>query len=97
MLVAIPTDGKPDKRWEDYLDEVVTPRFPEGLTLLVGTGQWRVKPGEKPRLNRTRVLILIHEATPEKSKMVDEICDIWKKISGHQAVLRVTQPADVSM
>lgn len=93
----LPHDGKPDERWENYINNEVTPRFPEGLTLLEGTGQWRVEVGEKPRRNRTRILILIHEATEEKSRMVEEIQKKWIEISGHQAVLRVSQPAEVSM
>ncbi|MCB1121814.1 MAG: DUF3574 domain-containing protein [Verrucomicrobiae bacterium] len=93
----LPADGSPDERWENYINEVVTPRFPEGLTLLEGTGQWRVKPGQPPRRHRSRILILIHEDTPEKSRLVDEIRSIWLEISGHQSVLRVSQPVEVSM
>ena len=92
----LPADGTKDTRWENYINEVVTPRFPEGLTLLEGTGQWRVKEGQTPRRNRTRILILIHEDTEEKSRKVDEIRTLWKEISGQQSVLRVSQPADVS-
>jgi hypothetical protein len=93
----LPADGTPDQRWEDYINNVVTPRFPEGLTLLEGTGQWRVKPDEKPRRNRSRILILVHEANAEKDRKIEEIITIWKEISGHQSVLRVSMPATVSM
>ena len=92
----LPAGSTKDIRWENYINEVVTPRFPEGLTLLEGTGQWRVKEGQTPRRNRTRILILIHEDTEEKSRKVDEIRTLWKEISGQQSVLRVSQPADVS-
>ena len=90
-------DPEREARWERYLNEVVTPRFPEGLTLLEGTGQWRVEEGETPRRSRTRILILIHEDTPKKSQQVDEIRTLWKDMTGHQSVLRVSQPADVSI
>ena len=93
---SISDADKPDERWENYINDIVTPRFPEGLTLLEGTGQWRVKPDQKPRRHRTRILILIHKDTPEKSKQVDEIRSLWREISGHQSVLRVSQPAKVS-
>ena len=92
----LPADGKPDTRWENYLDDEVTPRFPDGLTLLVGSGQWRVKPGEKPRRNRTRILVILHEDTAENSRKIEEVRTVWKEISGHQSVLRATIPADVS-
>ena len=93
----LPADPEREARWKSYINEIVTPRFPEGLTLLEGTGQWRVKEGQTPRRNRTRILILIHEATQEKSRQVDEIRTLWKDISGHQSVLRVSQAAEVSM
>lgn len=92
----MPADGSKDSRWENYINEAVTPRFPEGLTLLEGTGQWRVKEGQTPRRNRTRILILIHKDTEENSRKVDEIRTLWKEISGQQSVLRVSQPAAVS-
>lgn len=92
----LPVDPEREARWESYINEVVTPRFPEGLTLLEGTGQWRVKEGQTPRRNRTRILILIHETTEENSHKVDEIRELWKEISGQQSVLRVSQPANVS-
>lgn len=92
----LPASGERDIRWEKYINEIVTPRFPEGLTLLEGTGQWRVKEGQTPRRNRTRILILIHEDTEENSNKVDEIRTLWKEISGQQSVLRVSQPAAVA-
>lgn len=92
-----PVDPAREARWESYVNEVVTPRFPEGLTILEGTGQWRVKEGQTPRRSRTRILILIHENTPQKSQQVDEIRTLWKELTGHQAVLRVSQPAEVSL
>ena len=82
--------------WNQYLDEIVTPRFPEGLTLIEATGQWRVKPGQKPRRSGTMILVLIHEATEDKLRKLDEIRSIWKERSGHRSVLKVTVPADIA-
>lgn len=82
--------------WNDYLDNVVTPRFPEGLTVLEATGQWRVKEGQKPRRGSSRIIILIHEASEEKSRNLDEIREIWKERAGHISVLKVTVPVEVS-
>ncbi len=82
--------------WNDYLDNVVTPRFPEGLTLIDATGQWRVKEGQPPRRRSSKVIILIHEATPQKFRNLDEIREIWKEKSGHISVLKVTVPVEVS-
>ena len=85
-----------DLLWQQYLDEVVTPRFPEGLTVLEGVGQWRVRPGEHPRRNRSRIMILIHPATEEKERLIEEIREQWKEMSGHRSVLRVSVSVDAS-
>jgi len=34
-------DRVSDEQWSDFLREVVTPRFPDGLTVLTAVGQWR--------------------------------------------------------
>ena len=89
-------EGDYETMWNDYLDNVVTPRFPEGLTVLDASGQWRVKEGQKPRRGSSRIIILIHEASEEKSRNLDEIREIWKERAGHISVLKVTAPVEVS-
>ena len=34
-------DRVSDAQWSDFLREVVTPRFPDGLTVVTAVGQWR--------------------------------------------------------
>ena len=87
--------GDYDTVWNEYLDRVVTPRFPEGLTLIEASGQWRVKPDQKPRRSGSKILVLIHEATEEKFRKLDEIRSIWKERSGHRSVLKVTNPVEM--
>jgi hypothetical protein len=37
--------GVTERRWSDFLAREVTPRFPDGLTVIDGAGQWRGKRG----------------------------------------------------
>lgn len=46
-----------DAEWARFLDEVVTPAFPDGLTVLDGTGQWRGRSGVISR-ERSKVLVV---------------------------------------
>ena len=87
--------GDYETMWEEYLNNVVTPRFPEGLTQIEASGQWRVRADRKPRRTPTRILILVHRDSPEYFDRLEEIRRIWKERSGHRSVLRVTIPADV--
>lgn len=45
-----------DAAWARFMDEVVTPAFPDGLTVLDGAGQWRNREG---RIGRERSKVLV--------------------------------------
>ncbi len=46
-----------DAAWTRFVDEVVTPAFPDGLTVLDGAGQWRDRAGRLAR-ERSKVLVV---------------------------------------
>jgi hypothetical protein len=53
-----------DAEWARFLDEVLTPAFPDGLTVLDGAGQWRGRSGIISR-ERSKVLVVaMPGATP---------------------------------
>ena len=96
-----PEKGVNDATWRAFLDREVTVRFPAGLTVLDIYGQWQSKrdqttPKAHPERIRSKLLILLHPATPENAAKVDAIRTAWKQLSGDQSVLEVTQPAGVS-
>src|SRR5262245_52255852 len=35
-----------ERDWEQFVDEEISPRFPDGLTILQVGGQWRSRPGD---------------------------------------------------
>jgi hypothetical protein len=45
-----------EEAWTRFLDEVVTPAFPDGLTVLDAAGQWRNREG---RIGRERSKVLV--------------------------------------
>src|SRR3546814_6622081 len=51
--------------WAGFLDEEVTPRFPDGLTVLEGNGQWRNSKGVITRETAT-VLVILYEPAAGK-------------------------------
>ncbi len=46
-----------DAAWARFMDEAVTPAFPDGLTVLDGAGQWRGRGGPISR-QRSKVLLV---------------------------------------
>jgi hypothetical protein len=91
-----PDKGISEAEWRDFLDHEVTPRFPAGLSVEDVYGQWLSKGKTEPSRLRSKVLIILYEGTEENRAKVEAIRAAWKQKTGHQSVLRVTQPADVS-
>lgn len=58
--------------WQAFLDETVTPRFPAGLSVIDGRGQWRDRSGEIDR-EPTKVLIVVHPAGAATEREIDMI------------------------
>jgi hypothetical protein len=84
----------PDE-WDVFLGSVVTPRFPEGLTVWDAKGQWKGKSGVIGK-EKTKVLQLIHPDSPEADRAIQEIIDAYKKQFDQESVMKVRAPADVS-
>jgi hypothetical protein len=95
-LADHPDNGVSEARWRDFLDHEVTPRFPNGLSVIDVYGQWQGKTQTTPERLRSKLLIIDYPDTQENREKVDAIRAAWKKLTGDQSVLRVTQPADVS-
>lgn len=97
--------NKPDgsevsrKEFDKFLTGFVTERFPDGLTVLTGRGQFLNSEGEVEQ-ERSVVLILLYpvSARNEKSVKIEEIREEYKKRFLQQSVLRVddAQPVWVS-
>jgi hypothetical protein len=85
-----------EKRWREFLDREVTPRFPDGLSVFDVYGQWRTQgQGHIERLH-SKEIMLLHVDAPKQRADIDAIRSAWKKETGDLSVLRVTQPAEVS-
>jgi hypothetical protein len=91
-----PEQGISEVRWREFLDREVTPRFPHGLSVAEVYGQWQGKSQTSPERLRSKVLIIDYPDTQESREKIEAVRVAWKKLTGDQSVLRVTQPADVS-
>lgn len=91
-----PNKGVSEGEWRSFLDREVTPRFPDGLSVLDMYGQWQGKNERTPERLRTKCLIIDYPDTAENRAKVEAIRAAWKQKTGDQSVMRVTQPADVS-
>lgn len=87
--------GKPDgsmvtdDEFRAFLDDIITPRFPNGLTVLSGAGQYRGSSGMITREGAMFVILLYPAGEKHSSAHVDEIRNSYRKMFGQESVLRV--------
>lgn len=85
-----------ESQWRAFLDKEVTPRFPDGLTVFDGYGQWLFRGAAQPNRLATKVLVILHEDSPQRRADIEAIRLAWKQATGHQSVLWSRQPVEVS-
>jgi hypothetical protein len=88
--------GVSESAWRAFLDKEVTPRFPDGLSVVDVYGQWQGAKEPAPERLRSKMLIVDYPDTQANRDKVDAVRAAWKKMTGDQSVLLVTQPVDVS-
>jgi len=80
-----------DAEWQTFLDQVVTPRFPRGFSVVEGTGQWRGQSGVVER-ERSEILTLLHDGGAADRRAVAELAAEYKRRFSQEAVLRERTP-----
>ncbi len=83
-------------QWRAFLDKEVTPRFPDGLTVFDAYGQWLFRGRAGPERQTSKVLVILHEDTPQRVADIEAIRSAWKRATRHQSVLWARQAAEVS-
>ncbi|MBX3301225.1 MAG: DUF3574 domain-containing protein [Nitrospira sp.] len=76
------------EKWAQFLNETVTPRFPNGLSVWQASGQWRSASGEIIR-EPSYVLSLLHSDDVDEDRAIQELITAYKTRFQQEAVLRV--------
>jgi hypothetical protein len=79
--------------WNRFIASVVTPRFPDGLTILDAHGQWRACHG----LQRepARVVVIFYRPDLETDAKIETIRRLYKSRFRQSSVLRADSAACV--
>jgi hypothetical protein len=88
---STPTGTMTAADWDDFLRSVVTPRFPQGLTVLQGSGQWQTASGAVLR-ESSQVLQVVHADDAASDGAVQQIVAAYKARFQQESVLRVRSP-----
>ena len=91
------TDGGTisEDAWREFLADTVTPRFPDGLTVLSGNGQWRDPSGTVLR-EGSKLLVIYAPPGADGRSAIDEISEEYERRFNQESVLRVIGKACVS-
>ncbi len=85
-----------DEEWAAFLAAEVTPRFPDGLTVLTGYGQWRDAKGTLVK-ETSRLLLIWYAPQADGDTSIEAIRTAYKTRFGQDSVLRADgAPACVS-
>lgn len=78
-----------EAEWEAFLDAEITPRFPDGLTVISGDGQWQ---GEDGRIveERSKIVVLLYPpgAIDESNADIEAIRAAYEEQFHQESVLR---------
>jgi hypothetical protein len=77
-----------DEEWRSFLRDEVTPRFPNGLTVIDTQGQWR-GPDQKLVEEPSRVVIVLYDPSDRTaSRRIEEIRVLYKSRFDQDSVMR---------
>lgn len=89
-------DGVSEQEWATFVREVVTPRFPDGLTVLSAYGQGAsTPPATGVEAENAKVLVIVHENTNEAQAKFSEIKAEYRARFGQKGVFHVDFPARI--
>jgi len=75
-----------EDEWQAFLRDDVTPRFPDGLTVLEGDGQYRRTDGTIGR-ERSKVLVILHDEKPTTRAALGDLVGRYKEVFAQESVL----------
>jgi hypothetical protein len=85
-----------ESSWTRFLASEITPRFPDGLTVLDARGQWRPPGGTKIIRERSKVVMIAMPPGAENEARLQQVIEAYKTRFKQQSVGLIVRPACVS-
>ncbi len=82
------------QEWQQFVDQEVTPRFRDGLTVFDARGQWLGNDGKVAR-EPSKALMLIHGNDAQSESNLEALRGVYKSRFAQESVMRVDQPVCV--
>jgi hypothetical protein len=84
-----------EQAWTQFLAREITPRFPDGLTVIDASGQWR-SPQDGILRERSKVVMIVVPENPPVQERIDAIANAYKRQFKQQSVGIVIRAACAS-
>lgn len=85
--------GVSEAAWRRFLDREVTPRFPDGLTVVSAAGQWRDRNTGRIVREPSKLLMIVLPGNADDQMRLDAIVAAYKRHFHQQSVGVIVQPA----
>lgn len=85
--------GVSEVAWRRFLDREVTPRFPDGLTVVSAFGQWRDRRTGRIVREPSKLVMIVLPGNPDDQARLEAIVSAYKRQFQQQAVGVIIQPA----
>ncbi|MCS2172451.1 DUF3574 domain-containing protein [Scandinavium sp. TWS1a] len=82
------------QEWQQFVDNDVTPRFRDGLTVLDARGQWLGNDGKVAR-EQSKALMLVHGIDAQSESNIEALRNVYKSRFAQESVMRVDNPVCV--
>jgi hypothetical protein len=88
--------GVSDAAWSRFVDREITPRFPDGLTVIDARGQWRDRDRNRIVREPSKLVQIVLPGGDGDQQRLNEIAEAYKIRFRQQSVLIIVRPACVA-
>ncbi|ABD06879.1 conserved hypothetical protein [Rhodopseudomonas palustris HaA2] len=88
--------GVSDADFRRFAAEEITPRFPDGFTVVDGAGQWRDTERGRVVREKAKLVTIVFAEDAGKRAALGEIAELFKRRFSQQAVMVSVRPSCVS-
>jgi hypothetical protein len=85
-----------EAQWVLFVDNEITPRFPDGLTVFDAAGQWRDKASNKITRESSKIVLIVLPGNAEDLARLNAVVEAYKRSFGQQSVGVILRPACVA-
>jgi hypothetical protein len=85
-----------ENQWTRFVDREITPRFPDGLSVIDARGQWRDRARNAIVREPSKLVTIVLPGAPDDGERLREIAEAYKTRFKQQSVGVIVRPACVS-